>query len=374
MKYLVLQNTIAPYRISLFNKLKDLGLDIELLYMCEVERGRSWEIDYKKIHYLFQLEKGPLFSFRGHDIYLTPTFLSRFIKEKDVKIIMGSPWNYLDVVLSCILKRIGLIKAEIIFWSEANNLTNGARRKSRFRDWLRSFVYSTGEGRVIIPGRMASKTFGEWGFNGKKFITLPNVIEEEKFEHIANQKRCFTSMNELPNFVIPARLLESVKGQMNFFDSIGADNIRKARFILLGDGEDEARIREYIIRNDYQENIVLGGFRSMEEMAMEYMNADCLLLPSFSDPSPLSLVEGCFCQMPLLVSNRCGNHYETVNHGVNGFVFDPGDTDSIRTAFEGMMARRADWPKMGEESRRLFERYFAQDKVLRRFVMELADI
>lgn len=51
MKYLILQNTIAPYRNSLFNKMVEMGLDIELLYMCEREKERSWVIDYSTMSF-----------------------------------------------------------------------------------------------------------------------------------------------------------------------------------------------------------------------------------------------------------------------------------------------------------------------------------
>ena len=164
MKYIILQNTLAPYRISLFNKLKELGLDIELLYMAEMERCRSWKIDYNTIHYPYEIDnKGFKGSIKGVDLYWNWKFLKRFCHEKDAKIILGGSWNCPDIIAACILKRLGFIKSEILFWSEANYLTIGSRKKNILRDLLRSFVYNTGNARVIVPGQRAIESLKNGG-------------------------------------------------------------------------------------------------------------------------------------------------------------------------------------------------------------------
>ena len=109
----------------------------------------------------------------------------------------------------------------------------------------------------------------------------------------------------------------------------------------------------------------------MDTVVSYYKKCDVLLLPSFSDPSPLSLVEGCCARMPILASSRCGNHYETVEEGVNGYTFDPDNHDNVKDTFEIMMKRRNDWKEMGELSFGLFENNFRQSVVLPRFVEQL---
>ena len=372
MKYLILQNTMAPYRISLFNKLYEMGLDIEVLYMCELESYRSWKIDKTIIKYPYEIAKnGYKGKIGGIDIYWCPTFLKRFIKEKNCHIILGGAWVYLDVIATCVMKRLKIIKSPVSFWSEANMLTNGARRKNFIRDILRSFVLNSGEGMVVVPGKMAIMSFEKWGLKNKQFKLLPNVIEEELFLKVSQKEHNFTVFDKIPNFVIPARLSESVKGIINFFKAIGSDNIKKVNFFVLGDGPDRKLIEQFIIDNNYQENIKLCGFCSMEKVAEYYLKSDVLVLPSFSDPSPLSLVEGCCCKLPLLVSLRCGNHFETVEEGKNGYTFDPTNHSDIKLAFENMLKDRYRWEEMGKYGRKLFEKNFAQDNILPFFINSL---
>ena len=370
MKYLILQNTIAPYRNSLFNKMVEMGLDIELLYMCEREKERSWVIDYSTMSFPYIVDNRPYRMLFGVPLHWNPKLIKRMLKARNVRIIMGSPWNSPDVIAACCLKRIGLLKAEIIFWSEANYLTNGSRKKNLLRDIIRQYVYNTGEGRVIVPGKMAIETFKRWGIHGKRFIQLPNVIEENKILSFAKE-HVFTPLIKQPRFVMPVRLDERIKGIMNFFKALGRKNVLSAQFDILGDGKDEALIRQFIKENDYSEHIHLHGFCSMETVVGHYISSDCFILPSFSDPSPLSIVEACCCSLPLLISCRCGNHYETLVEGENGFSFDPDNTKQIKQAFESMLACRKDWPQMGEKSYQMFEKNFKQDVVIKQFIKVL---
>ncbi len=368
MKYLILQNTIAPYRNSLFNKMVDLGLNIQLLYMCEREKERSWKIDYSTMKFSYVVDDRPYRTLFGIPLHWNPKLISLMCKARNASIIMGSPWNSPDVIVACWLKRMRLLKAEIIFWSEANYLTNGSRKKNALRNWIRQYVYNTGEGRMIVPGKMAIETFTQWGILGKRFILLPNVIEEDKMLPLIKGKHKFTPIDEQPRFVLPVRLDEKIKGIMNFFKAIDRENVLSAQFDILGDGKDEALIRQFIIDNGYSEHIHLHGFCSIETVVAHYMKSDCFLLPSFSDPSPLSIVEACCCSLPLLISQRCGNHYETLKEGENGFSFDPDNAVQIKSAFESLLNCRKQWPQMGEISHKMFETNFKQEVVIKRFI------
>ena len=299
------------------------------------------------------------------DLLWNPRIISKYLKNKDAKLILGGGWNMPDVICLCLLKRLGIHKNEIIFWSEANYLTNGARKKNWLRDVVRAFVYRTGEGKVIVPGEMAKKTFEIWNIKGKQFITLPNVIEEEKFMARDFSKRVFTPLGEMPKFVMSVRLVEKLKGIRNFFEAIGKDNVLSSQFYIMGDGCDEIMYRKFLSENGYERNVHLMGFCSLGTILDTYLECDAMILPSFSDQSPLVLVEGICCHLPMIVSNRCGNHYETVDNGVNGYIFDPGNHEETRLAFENLLKRRSEWQQMGENSRKLYEKNFKQDVILK---------
>jgi glycosyltransferase involved in cell wall biosynthesis len=97
-------------------------------------------------------------------------------------------------------------------------------------------------------------------------------------------------------------------------------------------------------------NIFLLGELNQNELSLEYKNADVFVLPSYSDPSPLAVVEALFSGLPLLLSNRCGNHFEALVEGENGFVFDPFDKADIVTSFQKLINNRSSWQFYGSRS------------------------
>jgi glycosyltransferase involved in cell wall biosynthesis len=82
-------------------------------------------------------------------------------------------------------------------------------------------------------------------------------------------------------------------------------------------------------------------------------DADLFCLPSLSDPSPLSLVEAAFSELPLLVSEYCGNHPELVLPRINGMVFNPYDAHSVHSSFEWVLANRSSLRSIGSKSRQI---------------------
>lgn len=372
MKYYFVQNIIAPYRVSLFNSLKELGLDFEVLYMSEKEADRSWDINMKSLKYTFEVCSGFYKFLKGFHLHFNPSLIKKCISLKNGKIILGGSWNDLNVVSICLLKRVGLINCDLWFWAEANYLTIGAAKQNILRDKLRNFIYSCGNGTFIVPGKMSVETFKRWGVPVKRVIFLPNVIDESVF-CISKTDYISKDSTERPQFVIPARLTESYKGILNFFKKIGSENVRKCKFYVLGDGPDEKLYASFVEENGYQESIRLEGFKTSRDVLRYYLQCNALILPSFSDPSPLSLPEGLSVGLPLLVSNRCGNYFETLENGVNGYLMDPFDENSVKGAFEKFLSARQHWESMGKESLRLFNKNFKQSVVLQHFYSQLKD-
>ena len=79
-------------------------------------------------------------------------------------------------------------------------------------------------------------------------------------------------------------------------------------------------------------------------------------------------------ELPLLLSNKCGNHFEVVQSEVNGYVFDPDDHSQIREAFIQLFERRSDWRAMGKKSLEVYNRIFKKDIVINNFINSFQEI
>ncbi|WGU68929.1 glycosyltransferase [Capnocytophaga canimorsus] len=175
----------------------------------------------------------------------------------------------------------------------------------------------------------------------------------------------------MPIFFMPVRLLERIKGILNFFNAIGIDNIKKAKFLIAGNGDDSQVYQSFVMDNNLQENIILLGFQDYHQINQLYNQANVFLLPSFSDPSPLSLVEALKMKLPVLVSLHCGNHYEALKDGYNGYGFNPYNPLEIKGKFEKLMLERDKWELQGQNSYQMYLNNFDKKKSIESFMKQM---
>lgn len=371
-KYIFFTNIPAPYRVSFYNELFKYGLNFEVYYMRAAEADRSWKIDQNEMRHPFYIDHGFYKALGRFHMHFNPRLIVKLLKANGVEIIVGGNWNDINVLILVILKRLGFLRSQLHFWSEANYLTIGSSNDNLIKQILRKFVYNSSDGAQISSGKMTEITLEKWGIRGKTFIQLPNTIEEEKFQ-ISEEEIELRHKNGIPIFLMPVRLSERIKGVINFFKSIRDENIHKGLFLIAGDGPDTDAVQAFIHSHGVEANIKLLGYCSTERMVSLYKKANVFVLPSFSDASPLTLIEAVAMKLPLLVSERCGNHFEAIVDRGNGYLFNPFDPDSIKLAFESLLLRANEWGNMGEMSGTRYREKFYRQAVIENFVRTLTE-
>ncbi len=378
MKTIFFQNLIAPYRVALFNDLEqirktlDADYDFEVYFMRQTEEGRHWNIDFQTLKFKYKLGRSLYFNLPSYHFHFNPLLLFYLIKNGD-QIILGGSWNNFNVLILIVLKRLGVINNKLHIWSEANYLSLGSIRNNKLRDFVRSFVFNSIDGAFLIPGEMPKETFKRWGIIPKTYIYFPNLVDISHFKRMKFSER-ENRINEIPRFLIIASLEEKIKGILNFIKAIGTDNIKNITLLIAGVGSSFDEYMEYIRTYNLGEHIVFLGYVPQDEIRSLLQQVDVFVLPSFSDQSPLSVVEAIFMGKPVLLSNHCGNHYETIVDGENGKIFDPLDENSIKSAFEYMLQNKDRWHDMGNKSHQLAINNFDNAIVLSNFINEITSL
>lgn len=170
-------------------------------------------------------------------------------------------------------------------------------------------------------------------FDINKIITLFNAVD---LPH--PQKKRDLVCKELginpDNFIITeVALLEQRKGQIPFLKSLlELEKIDKVLYdktiiLLVGNGEDESAIRNFISLQKLESKVLLLGYR------MDYIDivnaSDVFALPSlYNEDMPLSILSAMALSKPILSSNIAGIP-EEVKDGINGYLVDP-----LSTSFE----------------------------------------
>ncbi|HTR40301.1 MAG TPA: glycosyltransferase [Pseudomonadales bacterium] len=99
--------------------------------------------------------------------------------------------------------------------------------------------------------------------------------------------------------------------------------------VLLGDGHLKPELTSLITGLGLQESVLLPGFKQYGELPAYYALAKAFIHASTIEQWGLVVNEAMASGLPVLVSHRCGCAHDLVQENVNGFTFDPFNTEQI---------------------------------------------
>lgn len=133
-----------------------------------------------------------------------------------------------------------------------------------------------------------------------------------------------------------------------------------AQLELLGDGPDRSRIEEQIRVLGLAERVNLRGQVSEDQVLEALTRATVLVLASFMEGLPVTLMEALALGVPVVAPCVAGIP-ELVEHGVSGLTFPPGDWDRLAQLLRELLADPALQQRLAREGRRRVEaEYFVE--------------
>lgn len=364
-----LQATTAPYRTEMFNLMeeesKKSNINISVAYYKDMMKGRNWKVNKDDFKHNYKIYNCYEVFFKSYPFYFSYSLLKNIIKKPNMEIVLGVSWNDFLIVTIIMLKKLGIVKNKLHFWTEANYMAGSMKKENKLKNLLRNFIFNTLDGKLIIPGKIAEITIKKYWKLNNPYIFLPNTVDVD-YSDIENQ---ILDQSKI-NILIIARLEEERKGILNFLKNIDKEDFKKCNFFIAGDGPDKNKYEEFIKRNNYN-NINLMGNIDRNILLSYYKSCDVFVLPSFSDPNPLSVIEALFASKPMLLSNQCGNNYEAIDENSNGYVFNPYDTNDIKKKFNIMIENRKDFNSMGKKSFEIANSKFHPRKIVSSFLEEI---
>ncbi|MGC4048697.1 MAG: glycosyltransferase [Paludibaculum sp.] len=131
--------------------------------------------------------------------------------------------------------------------------------------------------------------------------------------------------------------------------------------VLAGGGPAEAELRRTALEERISDAVHFMGARPSAALLHCYAWAECLVLPSLSEPWGLVVNEAMAAGLPALVSNRCGCVDDLIEIGGNGWTFEPEDVGALTDAL--WLIDRLDAPArkaMGARSQQIIAGYTPQ--------------
>lgn len=192
------------------------------------------------------------------------------------------------------------------------------------------------------------------------FLIKGSGVNLEEFAY-TEEKLC-----DKVRILLPARMLWD-KGVGEFVKAaelLHQKYADQAEFILAGpvDLENKSGIEESQLRawTDLGHIEWIGFQNNMVEVLI---NSHIIVLPSYREGLPKSLIEACAIGRAIVTTDVPGCR-EVVQHGVNGLLVPVKDPDSLAAAIEQLILNSDLRKKMGEAGRRLAEDEFSIENVL----------
>jgi len=157
-----------------------------------------------------------------------------------------------------------------------------------------------------------------------------------------------------------------VKGVDYFLESI--PHIRhvvpEARFVLLGQGRNEGRVRAHARRLGIDDVFLMPGFR--EDVHRFYGLMDVSVLTSFSEGLSITILESMKYGVPVVVTDVGGNR-EIVSNGKTGYLVPPGDARIFANAVIRVLRERSLRDRFGAAARRVVAERYHLESVTERY-------
>lgn len=115
-----------------------------------------------------------------------------------------------------------------------------------------------------------------------------------------------------------------------------AQHGRQMRLRLVGNGPDEASLREHAARGAVRERIVFEGAINHDRIREFYAAADAFCLPSFAEGLPVVLMEAMSMELPCVTTQIAGVP-ELIRDGVEGLLVPPSDVEALAKALARLM-------------------------------------
>lgn len=189
----------------------------------------------------------------------------------------------------------------------------------------------------------------EQNYHPRNLTLIPNYVETNVFQPLNTVKKrgsiCFIG-----------RLTK----QKNLFTLLEALSGLPYTISLIGSGEQEEQLREFVIKNNITASF-LGNIpnRELPKVLNEY---ELFILPSLWEGMPKTLLEAMACGLTVIGTNVNGIR-EIIKHGENGILCGT-DPISIREAIMNVMEDEGLKETLGRNARKTIEQRFSLERLI----------
>ena len=268
-----------------------------------------------------------------------------------------------DLIIINGYAQFGMLSANL--WSRIHKKKSIVFSESKEDDAPRFWVFEIIKSWIInsfnaalVGGKSHKQYLSKLGMDCNAIFLGYDVVgnsnfHPDKIKYLPNpcQKPFFLAINR---FISKKNLLFLINCYAKYLNKVG----NKAwDLILCGDGELRPQIEAQITQLNLQNKVYLPGFLQQEELLPYFAHAGCFVHASTTEQWGLVVNEAMAAGLPVLVSHRCGCFEDLVIEGVNGFGFDPENSQQLTNLMLKISSENIDLQKMGQAALDRIQKY-----------------
>lgn len=205
------------------------------------------------------------------------------------------------------------------------------------------------------PSRYLADTYIRAGFSWHRMLQLWNGIDTGKYADIRKKQSDKFRISFVGHFGKHKGIVLLIRAVAR----LGRENIE---IELAGDGEESENYKKLAAELGILSQIRFWGKIDNKDMPRLFAETDVYCLPSvWPENQPVSITEAMACGIPVIASDLGGNS-ELVRHGVNGFLFCPGDDRDLSEKIRTLMDDESLLKSFGSAGKEIISRYDITDQ------------
>ena len=331
MNLAIVTNILTPYRIPLFEALRQRASSFLVLLMAAQEENRQWGLG--KVSFQTRVLPGLHVRLPGHAVSLHLNHgVMRALRAFSPDVVVNAGFGPANIAAFVYCK---LFRKKVVGWAHLT-LQDGAQL-SAVKRMIRRVLIRGSDG-SIAESSDARDSFLSYGAKADRVLTALMPLEVQR---LRDQTRLFRDSAE--GRALRARFSGPV------ILSIGQAILRKgypemfliyerlltlepsASLVLVGDGPLRTRY-EQLARERGWRNVHFEGYVQAEDLHRYLAVADVFVFHTLYDPFGLVLSEAMAAGVPAVASVYASSTRDLITEGVTGMTIDPRETDTSAAA------------------------------------------
>jgi len=203
---------------------------------------------------------------------------------------------------------------------------------------------------LLYVGSNNRDYYVHYGANADSLFSMPYAIDNDFFRRTTKtiarprDKRIILFASKFAPGKNPLMLTKA-------FNKLPIKIRNSAQLWLIGDGEENQKIQDYLKKHDLAESVILLGFKNQSELPNFFHACDVFVLPAEREAFGLVINEVMNQAKPIITTDQVGAARDIVKQGENGWVIEAGSEQALSLALKSALTlETSELTAMGKRS------------------------